>query len=124
MVLLKRYSGKKVLPLSSTDEMLIFQDHSAPCHRSHLVSEFKERSGIRSLYCPGNSPDLNPIENLWGIIKSKIGRNLIKNKDLLREKIRQVWQNEISDEIVENLIMSMPRIIMKCIRNKGYYTKY
>ena len=39
----------------------IIMHDGAPCHRSNIVSEKKK---IKTLDWPGNSPDLNPIENL------------------------------------------------------------
>ena len=42
----------------------IFMQDGAPCHGSKIVSEFLKEKKIKVLYWPGNSPDLNPIENL------------------------------------------------------------
>jgi len=36
----------------------------APCHKCGSVTEFMEEYGIETLPWPGNSPDMNPIENL------------------------------------------------------------
>ena len=43
---------------------MIMQD-SAPCHHSKLVSDFLKTKNIKMLDWPGNSLDLNLIENLW-----------------------------------------------------------
>lgn len=42
----------------------IFQQDSAPCHTAKICKEWFENKGIDLLPWPGNSPDLNPIENL------------------------------------------------------------
>uniref|UniRef100_A0A3Q2QY88 Tc1-like transposase DDE domain-containing protein n=1 Tax=Fundulus heteroclitus TaxID=8078 RepID=A0A3Q2QY88_FUNHE len=43
----------------------IFQDDNAACHRAKTVKTFLEKRHIRSISWPANSPDINPIENIW-----------------------------------------------------------
>ena len=50
----------------------IFQNDNAPCHRPASTVSFLKDHNICLLDWPANSPDVNPIENLWHIIKSKI----------------------------------------------------
>lgn len=71
------------------------------------------------------SPDLNPIENLWAILKRKLGGlehqpGSIKE---LWEKIYEMW-GEIDVKYCENLVESMPRRIKQVIRKKGDITGY
>ena len=103
---------------------LIFQDDSAPCHRSSLIKTYKTENEIQSLDWPGNSPDLNPIENLWNLMKRKVGRNRIMNSKDLKDKINEAWKSSITPEIIKELIDSMPKRIKQCIKAKGYQTKY
>ena len=49
----------------------IFQQDLAPCHTSKRVKEFMKNHDVNVLPWPGNSLDLNPIENLWSIIKTR-----------------------------------------------------
>ena len=59
-----------------------FLQDGAPCHRSKIVkSWFAERPEIKLIDWPGNSPDLNPIENVWSWMKNKLqGPNCIKKR--------------------------------------------
>ena len=103
---------------------MIFQDDSAPCHRCKIVKEYLEENQIKTLDWPGNSPDLNPIENIWAILKQKVGRNSIPNKNILENRILEAWNNKINQKTIKEIIGSMPKRIKSCIKNKGYSTKY
>ena len=42
----------------------VFTQDGVPCHRSKVATTFLAKDKIKVLDWPGNSPDLNPIENL------------------------------------------------------------
>nr|XP_036222535.1 uncharacterized protein LOC106622802 isoform X4 [Bactrocera oleae] len=101
---------------------VIFQDDSAPCHRSHKVKEFLEKNGIVQLEWPGNSPDLNPIDNLWAVVKKQVAEKKPKKKTDLDNIIMDTWHNGISEELLQNLVTSMPRRIKAVIKANGGQT--
>ncbi|KAL0199227.1 hypothetical protein M9458_007767, partial [Cirrhinus mrigala] len=54
------------------DDDFIFQQDLAPAHKAKTTSTWFNSHGITVLDWPANSTDLNPIENLWGIVKRKM----------------------------------------------------
>lgn len=74
---------------------------------------------------PPYSPDLNIIENVWGLLSRKVyesGRQFEDKKSLI-EGIKKAWA-EISLQYIENLYNSIPNRIYETILKKGGNTHY
>ncbi len=54
------------------DADFIFQQDLAPAHTTKGTKSWFNDHGVTVLDWPANSPDLNPIQNLWGIVKKKM----------------------------------------------------
>ena len=78
---------------------------------------------IRTLSWPAQSPDLNPIENFWNVIKMKMDGHKPSNKAELLQFLHQEW-HKVTQQQCERLVESMPRRKKAVILNQFYSTKY
>jgi transposase len=61
---------------------------NAPIHTSVDIAKYVESCGYRCVYFPLYSPELNPIEQFWSVVKSKVKRNKFLEKESLMTRIR------------------------------------
>ena len=73
---------------------------------------------------PANSPDLNPIEHLWDLLKRRLqSRPQAPDLQTLGENLREEW-NAFPQEIIRSLIQSMANRCAEVRRNRGGHTHY
>ena len=103
----------------------ILQDDNAPVHRANVVTSWKTRNKVKSLEWPAQSRDLNPMENLWMVLKRAISSRNPSPQTVadLQVIIREEW-DKIPKETVQTLVKSMPKRALEVIKAKGFVTKY
>lgn len=106
-------------------DQLIFQQDNDPKHTARATKAFLKSKKITCLDWPAQSPDLNPIEHLWGELKRRLGRYEEHPKGVgeLWERINDQWL-KIPLSSCQNLIESMPRRIEAVVAAKGGNTRY
>ena len=104
----------------------IFQHDGASAHKDKLTNEWLKKnvpnfitSGPTGKW-PPTSPDLNWIEDLWGIITEKLKNYSAppKNINQLKARLRQCWA-AISIETLQKCAASMPKRLQQVIDDKG-----
>ena len=101
----------------------VFQQDNDPKHTAEIVARWFESQNINVLQWPSQSPDLNPIEHLWGELKRRLRGQNVTNKAALLEILMSEWQN-MPTILLQNLIASMPRRCAAVIAANGLTTKY
>ena len=106
-------------------ECTIFQHDGAPCHRANGVKRWMASENIIPLDSwPGSSPDLNPIEHCWAIVKKKVSDLRPTGEQDIIHKLKRVWTQEITDEYCRTLVESIPDRIQSVLNANGGSTKY
>ncbi|KAL4500756.1 hypothetical protein ABPG72_019990 [Tetrahymena utriculariae] len=101
----------------------LLQD-GAKAHTSAQTKQYFGDQNIQVIQLPAWSPDLNPIENIWGILKRKQCKKLlqgnIETKQDITDTINLIWE-EISMEIIQNTIDHLRINMEKIGFNYGKY---
>uniref|UniRef100_A0A9J7XKQ0 Tc1-like transposase DDE domain-containing protein n=1 Tax=Cyprinus carpio carpio TaxID=630221 RepID=A0A9J7XKQ0_CYPCA len=71
------------------DADFIFQQDLTPAHSAKYTKSWLNDHGVGVLDWPANSPDLNPRENLWGIVKRKMRNKRPKHADELKATVKE-----------------------------------
>ena len=119
----KRILTQHAVPCLQNSEDLVFMQDNAPCHKSRKVMQFLSEEGITVMKWPAQSPDLNPIENLWKMIGEKAMEKNPKNVDELWNTLLEEWQN-FDQALCKKLINSCGRRCAAVIQQKVLFTKY
>lgn len=110
----------------------IFMHDGASVHRAVIVKKLLTELRIEVMDWPPYSPDLNPIENLWAIMKREIYRlhpelEHADDTETTRQQLiiaaKEAWRS-IDHEILYNLSITMPNRVQAVINADGWYTKY
>jgi transposase len=118
--------GHLIPQMQATRTPFFLQD-GAPCHKAKVVMSYLKEyeNEFTVMDWPGNSPDLNPIENCWSYMKRRLkGDSTITSAKKLEEAIKNMWIKEMDGQYFKNLADSMPKRIQWVIDHNGDMTKY
>lgn len=119
--------GRRLFSISGIASW-VFQQDNDPSHKDaakHLKAwNTKHRSSISLLdIWPPNSPDLNPIENVWAWMDAKIQAEGCKDFKAFKASLKKIGK-EIPKSMLKNLYASMPKRLALVMEREGGKTGY
>ncbi|KAG1931840.1 hypothetical protein F2P79_021457 [Pimephales promelas] len=100
----------------------IFQHDNDPKHTTRVTKEWLRKKHFKVLEWPSQSPDLNPIENVWTELKVRVSQSQPRNITALEEICMEEWA-KIPATVCANLVKTYRKRLTSVIANKGYVTK-
>ena len=83
---------------------------NAPIHKSEDIAKYIISRDYRYAYLPSYSPELNPIEQFWSVVKSKV-----KHSKFLEKEALMTWISEASDSLRLSDFKGIVRHSHKCL---------
>ena len=106
--------------------------NNASVHTARIVKAVLTRLSVYVIIWPPYSPDLNPIENLWALMKAEIYRehpelehapDTEETLERLIDAAKQAW-HAIDQAVLDRLASTMPNRVAAVLEAEGWYTKY
>ncbi len=101
----------------------VLQHYNDLKHTSKTTTALLKKLRVKVMDWPRVSPDLNPIEHLWGILKRKVEERKVSNIHQLCDIVMEEWKRT-PVATCEALVNSMPKRIKAVLENNGGHTKY
>jgi transposase-like protein len=114
---------ENILPADFPGNGLTLQQDNATCHTARVTQQFLNDHHIAVLPWPAQSPDLNPIENVWSHLQHEVDEVRVNGLQGLWATTQRVW-NEMPADLLATLVESMPRRLEAVIAARGGSTKY
>jgi len=115
------------------ENAFVFMQDNAQCHKAECILEFLQENHVPVMEWPPQSPDLNPLDNLWVEFKERFHKRFTElfnhpSKSLearyrYGEVLQEVWYNQ-GLEMVESLVRSMQKRCELVIEAQGGAIKY
>ena len=86
----KQYLESDLLPHLNGNSVLVMDNMKS--HHAKAVKNLLDSSGVRYIYLPPYSPDLNPIEKLWSKVKAFLRKFKARTLDALPDAIQRAFQ--------------------------------
>ena len=94
------------------------QQNNAPPHTAQSTMDWLANNVPALLEWPANSPDLSPIETLWGIMKDMAEKHTKRTAAEFEAEVVQIW-TAFEQDMLSRLVQSMPVHLCPCRDARG-----
>jgi transposase len=96
------------------------QEDNDPKHTSKLAKKWRAENGVQKIDWPAASPDINPIENVWHLLKMQLQKKNRRNYRSLVLAINREWR-ALPVELAGRLVETMKNRVSEVIERDGDY---
>ena len=100
-----------------------FQQDNVRFHTTPETVTYLHERGVTLIEWPPWSPDLNPIENLWNVLKARVYARFPQSMEEMEAVIREEWA-EIDLKFISRICRSMPQRLQLLLDNNGHKISY
>lgn len=99
---------------------LVFMQDNALVHTAKSTIRFLDSMGIKRLDWPPQSPDINPIELVWNIIKDRLYREypIAESRAQLIDFVMEIWSS-LDKDLAQRLCRRVGEILPRVVKAKG-----
>jgi hypothetical protein len=90
---------------------------NAPIHTSQDITTMIEARGYKAIYLPPYSPELNPIENFWSIVKGAVKRSQFQDTEDLKTRITEAGRS-VSRKALHKIANHPVNNFQKCLNKE------
>ena len=101
----------------------VFMQDNTPCYTAKSVKTSLSEKDVTVMEWPAQSPDMNPIENVWKLMNERTKENNPRNVKELWTNLKGEWE-KISIDECKTLIRSCSKRCQAVIKSKGLHIKY
>jgi hypothetical protein len=111
------------MPRATRKKLVLMQD-GATAHTAASTQQWLSDHTVEQLpWWPANSPDMNPIENVWGWMEKNLKDRQCRTNDELWNAVQDAW-DAIPMSQITSLFEKMPKRLKALRKSKGGNTKY
>ena len=116
-----RILGQALEEANDLQRMTLLQDN-APPHTAKRTKAWLRAHNIRVLFAPPRSPDLNPVEEIWGTLSQRVFSHIgvYPSLETLLSKVAVEWEKLLSSNTFrESMADSMHRRCEQVVELRG-----
>ena len=95
-------------------------EDNASIHTAKVTRTYHVYHGIIRMVWPPHSPDLNPMENVWRLLKYRIGKRFPKSDDEVKQFLLEEWNKLETEDFIKYIENILERYKVVIAANRGH----